>query len=230
MLINESSLFNVHCSTFLTQQPTWSCDHLTNKKQIGSPQSLSYIKFTSVYFQQTDPPKRGPQTRNRAETYVLRADFDAYFASDEFESLVNNAVSTELTRFISSEEFKNMFTSSTKSVIPQVVSDVVVTEIEKAVMPFRHQIDSLKAELNNAQIHINHNEQYSRRCNIRIFGIQEIRGENCSEVVINFLKTELGLVISLEDIDRRHRVGPSRGDGSRALIVKFVSYRVKSGA
>ncbi len=97
-------------------------------------------------------------------------------------------------------------------------------------MPFRHQIDSLKAELNNAQIHINHNEQYSRRCNIRIFGIQEIRGENCSEVVINFLKTELGLVISLEDIDRHHRVGPSRGDGSRALIVKFVSYRVKSGA
>ena len=56
----------------------------------------------------TDPPKRGPQTRNRAETYILRADFDAYFASDEFQSLVNNAVSTELTRFISSEEFKNM--------------------------------------------------------------------------------------------------------------------------
>ena len=176
----------------------------------------------------TDPPKRGPQTRNRAETYVLRADFDAYFASDEFESLVNNAVSTELTRFISSEEFKNMFTASTKSVIAQVVSDVVVKEIEKAVMPFRHQIDSLKAELNKAQIHINHNEQYSHRCNIRIFGIQEISEENCSEVVINFLKTELGLAISLEDFDHCHRVGPSRGDGLRALIVKFVSYRVKS--
>ncbi len=70
----------------------------------------------------TDPPKRGPQTKNRAKTYVLRADFDAYFASDEFESLVNNVVSTELTRFISSEEFKNMFTASTKSVIAQVVS------------------------------------------------------------------------------------------------------------
>ena len=95
-----------------------------------------------------------------------------------------------------------MFTASTKSVIAQLVSDVIVNEIEKAVMPFRHQIDRLKAELTKAQVHINHNEQYSRRYNIRIFGIQEIRGENCSEVVINFLKTELGLAISLEDIDQ----------------------------
>ncbi len=47
MLINESSLFDV----FFHQkhkQPTWSRDH---QKQTGSPQSLSYIKFTSVYFQ-----------------------------------------------------------------------------------------------------------------------------------------------------------------------------------
>ena len=170
--------------------------------------------------------QRGPQTRSHAETQ--RADFDAYFASEEFESLVNKAVSTEFTRFISSEEFKNMFTITTKSIITQVVSDVVINEIEEATKPLQHQIDSLKDELNKAQIHINHNEQYSRRCNIRIFGIQEMEGENCSEVVLNFLKKELGLAIAFEDIDRCHRLGPSRGDGLRAIIVKFVSYRVKS--
>jgi hypothetical protein len=116
--------------------------------------------------------QRGPQTRSRAETQ--HADFDAYFASAEFESLVNKAVSTEFTRFISSEEFKNMFTATAKSIITQVVSDVVINEIEEATKPLQHQIDSLKDELNKAQIHINHNKQYSRRCNIRIFGIQEI--------------------------------------------------------
>ncbi|CAB4012727.1 Hypothetical predicted protein [Paramuricea clavata] len=96
--------------------------------------------------------QRGPQTRSCAETQ--RADFDAYFASEEFESLVNKAVSTEFTRFISSEEFKNLFTITTKSIITQVVSDVVINEIEEATKPLQHQIDSLKDELNKTQIHV----------------------------------------------------------------------------
>ena len=163
----------------------------------------------------TELQQCGPQTGSRSETQC--ADFDAYFASEEFESLVNKAVSTEFTRFISSEEFKNMFTITTKSIITQVVSDVVINEIEEATKPLQHQIDSLKDELNKAQIHINHNHQYSRGCNIRIFGIQEIEGENCSEVVLNFLKKELGLEIAFEDIDRCHRLGPSRVNGLRAI-------------
>ena len=77
----------------------------------------------------TELQQRGPQTGSRAETQC--ADFDAYFASEEFESLVNKAVSTKFTRFISSEEFKNMFTTTTKSIITQVVSDVVINEIKK---------------------------------------------------------------------------------------------------
>jgi hypothetical protein len=40
----------------------------------------------------TELQQCGPQTGSRSETQC--ADFDAYFASEEFESLVNKAVST----------------------------------------------------------------------------------------------------------------------------------------
>jgi hypothetical protein len=60
------------------------------------------------------------------------------------------------------------------------------------------------------------------------FTRHKIERENCSKVVLNFLKKELGLAVIFEDINCCHRLDPSRGDGLRAIIVKFVSYRVKS--
>ena len=80
-----------------------------------------------------------------------------------------------------------------------------------------------------AKLHANNNEQYSRRCNLRIHGIPEKAGENCYDLVIAFCKEELKCDVALNEIDRTHRVGKSKQDSHlpRAIIVKFVSYQSK---
>ena len=80
---------------------------------------------------------------------------------------------------------------------------------------------------------INDLEQYSRRNSLRIFGIKDLdRYESIDETeekVIGMVRNKLGLNISKGDIDIAHRIGSySRtGEYDRAIIVKFVSRKVK---
>ena len=56
-------------------------------------------------------------------------------------------------------------------------------------------------------------EQYTRRTNIRIYGIPESNVENggpredTDNLAMNFVKEELGVGLKPEDISRSHRVG-----------------------
>nr|KAG5701052.1 hypothetical protein BaRGS_008773 [Batillaria attramentaria] len=88
-------------------------------------------------------------------------------------------------------------------------------------------------------------EQYTRRNNIRIFGIAESDKENvrdCETKVLKLLHDKLSLRhIQASDLEAVHRVGPARGRqrrrdrrgqglraglSPRAIIVRFVSRRV----
>jgi hypothetical protein len=63
---------------------------------------------------------------------------------------------------------------------------------------------------------------------MRFHGIPEQKGETCLLVLSKFCKEELDCDIAPQDIDRAHRVGWIRSNGSsRAIIVKFVSYQSK---
>lgn len=99
-------------------------------------------------------------------------------------------------------------------------------------------IDNLNTKLSNAEVKINaleeqnrnfckrldQMEQYSRRNNLRIFGLPEVRGENTDIVIAEFFHNKLSLTLPTTAIDRSHRIG-KEGKGPRAVIVKFCSYR-----
>lgn len=71
-------------------------------------------------------------------------------------------------------------------------------------------------------------EQYTRRQNIRIAGIQEADGENTDNLVITFAKDVLNVDVSAAEIDRSHRVGQkAQNKTTRDIIVRFVSYKSK---
>ena len=99
--------------------------------------------------------------------------------------------------------------------------------IQENITPLKKQIDDLSVKLNEVKKHANENEQYSRRCNIHIFGLPELENENCYEVVTEFCKTKLGCDLESCEIDRTHRVGRPRLGKQRAIIVKFCSYQSK---
>ena len=69
-------------------------------------------------------------------------------------------------------------------------------------------------------------EQYSRRSNIRIHGIEAKQGENVNEVVGDLLKNKLEMDFGLEAVDHSHRIGPTTGN-RRSIIVKFTRYDFK---
>lgn len=79
--------------------------------------------------------------------------------------------------------------------------------------------------------HAVQNEQYSRKHNVRIFGVSEDPEEHLEEKVITLIKDKLDVEVEPEEIDVIHRVGKkersTRNMKPRAVIVKFSSNKAK---
>lgn len=75
-------------------------------------------------------------------------------------------------------------------------------------------------------------EQYTRRTNIRIYGIPESNVKNADPredtdiLATNFVKEELGVDLKPEDISRSHRVG-KRSSKLRPIIVRLSRHNKK---
>ena len=70
-------------------------------------------------------------------------------------------------------------------------------------------------------------EQYSRRNCLRLSGIPEEEGESVETKVMGVAQA-IDVNLSIDEIDRTHRVGRSKDKKDskpRDIIVKFVSYR-----
>lgn len=68
-------------------------------------------------------------------------------------------------------------------------------------------------------------EQYSRRNCLRLSGVPESLGEDPDQLVMD-VSDAVGAGLSIQEIDRCHRIGRRRPDGKpRQIIVKFATYR-----
>jgi len=74
-------------------------------------------------------------------------------------------------------------------------------------------------------------EQYGRRNNVRISGIDgdasRQSSETTTELVINTIKQKTGLNIGVHEIDVAHRLGKYRQGKQRPIIVKFILRQTK---
>lgn len=125
------------------------------------------------------------------------------------------------------------------------IVDAVAKTVECSIQPVLNAMNDKVAKVNESvnilrkeqttlteqQIHIKMEldslEQYSRRNNIRIFGIPEVEKENTYDVVVKLFGEKLGINMGEEAIDRTHRAGLTR-NGKRPVIVKFISYQFKT--
>lgn len=92
---------------------------------------------------------------------------------------------------------------------------------------------SLKEEITTVHEHALHNEQYSRKNSVRIFGLTEDESENVEEKVIEFFKSNLKIDVSSKYIEithrigQRHHIGSTTGNRPRQIIVKFGNHKTK---
>ena len=116
-----------------------------------------------------------------------------------------------------------------KAVLEKTTSEL--NEVKKSNSLLKEQLNENKHVTHVLNSNVNDLEQYSRRNNVRIFGIKDPNPketyQQTENIVLNVLNTKLGMKISSGDIDIAHRIGRFQRDGNRAIIVKFSSRKCK---
>nr|XP_022902362.1 uncharacterized protein LOC111415085 [Onthophagus taurus] len=101
---------------------------------------------------------------------------------------------------------------------------------EEQIKNYKEQLAVLRAENEGMKkdyvIKLDAHEQYSRRNNVRIFGISEKEKENVEEIVTDILTKKIEYLMPENAIECYHRVGKKTAR-PRAIIVKFLSRKYK---
>ena len=112
-------------------------------------------------------------------------------------------------------------------------------DAEKTVQNLRDEIMEMKTQisrnLHNAREAwktANHVAQYTRRSNVRVFGIPEEDGENCKLRICELINSKLQAgIVTMEDIGAAHRVPSkkSKEEGTpQPIIVRFTDREKKT--
>jgi hypothetical protein len=100
--------------------------------------------------------------------------------------------------------------------------------ISKTKEAHEAELSSMQASIRNLEKKVNALEQYDRRLNLVIHGVKDNENEDCEQVVLDVLNNKVKIPIKAAEIQRCHRLGAVRRNGqSRAIIVRFVSYRMR---
>lgn len=124
------------------------------------------------------------------------------------------------------------FQDQIEHLVGQIVSGVTaklnekINQLELANSELRNENANFRSKIQDIEEKLDEHEQYSRRNNIRVSGVAETKGEITDDVVLDICNN-IGADITVNDIDRSHRVGKPKESGSkpRDIIVKMCSYR-----
>ena len=98
------------------------------------------------------------------------------------------------------------------------------TEVEKLRKEAHGDSKVQETRLSNLFL-LDGNEQYGRRENVRLFGVEEQTGEDVYQQVVDVLKKTV-VEICKSDFSVCHRL-PARGQSGKPIIVKFVRRETK---
>ena len=149
------------------------------------------------------------------------------------ESTVSNAIEKKLGELLTSIERIQGEVFELKSDAER--KDKELDRCKEKITQQEQSIIRLEHSMNNM-------EQYSRRSCLRIFGLQEKKGEDTDTLVKEVITSKLGVSLDIvKDIDRSHRTGRTPVSAqsetsvtsgtdqpkSRPIIIKLTSYRKK---
>ena len=94
----------------------------------------------------------------------------------------------------------------------------------------------LSDTIKDLSLQIDDQEQRSRNACLLFHGVNEDDADDTDNLVIDIMKSHLGVEMSMEGIQRSHRIGPKRNlhntraakSKPRPIIVRFTDYRKRS--
>ena len=100
-----------------------------------------------------------------------------------------------------------------------------LVEVKQVAEENATKVNKLKVQLDLVKRHSVENEQYSRKSNMRVFGVKQVRGEDCKTIVTEMLQNKLGKKVVTGDIVCAHRI-PGK-TMPPPIIVQFSSRELK---
>ena len=101
-------------------------------------------------------------------------------------------------------------------------------EKEKITKDLKEEETYLRGKVDDVTAETDRQEQYSRRNCLLIHGLPESKNENTDILAMEVIETKMNLKITVNDIDRTHRIGKPKNNGKpRPVVIKFVRYNDK---
>lgn len=106
--------------------------------------------------------------------------------------------------------------------------EVLIRNLETRLSETESRVSSLENENCLLKNMLDKQEQYSRRNNLRIYGVPlESNQENTDDLVVKLFSEKLGVDVSVQSIDRSHRLRSTHGKPP-PILVKFCNYHARA--
>lgn len=146
--------------------------------------------------------------------------------SEANKNTITSMIAASLLKLSENEEFINSIVEQVTTAVQEVFSKKI-SALNSELNKLKQENRNLKEACVNYENKVDDLEQYTRRNNIRIFGLPESKAECIEDSVENLFRDKLNVNIPVCDIDRCHRLGKPNNNSARPVIVKFISYRVR---
>ena len=154
---------------------------------------------------------------------------DDYISSTEFQRSLADSINFDAANFEarlgSSEKKINELINSNQSKIAEL--DEELAKLKSNLALKGKAIAGLEDDNYRLSQEVDDLEQYTRRTNVRVYGVAEQTEENTDNLAIDFFKSELNVDVASNDISRSHRVGKKSAAKPRPIIVRFTKHKTK---
>ena len=154
---------------------------------------------------------------------------DDYISSTEFQRSLADSINFDAagseTQLGSSEKKINELINSNQAKTTKL--DEELTKLKNNLTLKDKAIAGLEDDNYRLSQEVDDLEQYTRKTNVRIYGVAEQPEENTDNLAVHFFKSELNVHVASNDISRSHRVGKKSGAKPRPIIVRLTKHNTK---
>ena len=138
-------------------------------------------------------------------------------------------------RYKMASEFADMLHSALEDErIKNKLSEIIGASLHEKIQEQQHEITELKKRVTELEVckraqesTLDDQEQYSRRDCVRIWTNEPEKNGEDTDAIVAAIATKMNVPLNPDEVCRSHRVGKKNGDKSRAIICRFISWRVK---
>nr|CAH7723918.1 unnamed protein product [Callosobruchus chinensis] len=152
----------------------------------------------------------------------------------EIRDEVKLSVASAITDVLTEDTFIKTVVDKVSECVAKTLKDRVASleqkekqENQVIIDALRKEIAVLKTDQMSAIKKLQLLEHESKMCNLRIFNLVEIDGENTAAVVLKLLNSKMSLNLAMDDILVCQRIGKKVAKGPRGVLVKLKMYTPK---